>query len=664
MLTFAIILTQLVNFNNLDTLSNVVVSAHRGQQNALEVPFAIEKIALSPKNSRSTPDALLNATGVFIQKTNQGGGSAFVRGLTGNQTLLIYDGIRFNNATFRYGPNQYLNTIESNSLADLEVLKGTGSVQYGSDALTGLISLQTLKPQFNPTKTATALLGTQWASQGMEASYMTKLAFQSAKTSLIFLGAKKHFGDLSRGGDGALQVPSAYGQLSYFVKIRQQLGTAWEIEALSQLTQQNNVPVYHKVVLENFLLHEMTLQQYQRNYVKAIRKLNTQWANQVEFTASLQESIEGRSLQKKGSVVLRQELDHVTTKGLGVRLQSQWSNQWSSNSGVEYYHDGIQSSRKDVNTTTNSIKLLRGLYPDQSSYQSVSIYSLHHYQWNTNSLDLGLRQQNYLAVLPDTSIGMSRLSNSSFVYSLGYSKFITPNQTIYVNTSTGFRAPNLDDLGSLGIVDFRYELPAYQLKPEYSRNVEIGYKLFTKKSYWSASIFYSRLQNLIARVKTSETIQNYSVYKKVNVDEAFLTGIEIATKIDFNRHWNLNGQVSYIYGESISLREPMRRIPPLHGNIELNYMANDWVLGMNWSFAARQNRLSIADRSDNRMNPSGTPGWGILNLHSTYKKKMFTVSMQAINLGNVLYRMHGSGMDGMRRSVHLQLFVPIKLYGK
>ena len=113
--------------NNADTLANVVVSASRQQISALKTPYSvsvlqskdIEKLA-----SRATPDMLSNIPGVFIQKTNLGGGSAFVRGLTGNQTLLIIDGIRFNNSTFRYGPNQYLNTIDPSIISKVELLKG------------------------------------------------------------------------------------------------------------------------------------------------------------------------------------------------------------------------------------------------------------------------------------------------------------------------------------------------------------------------------------------------------------------------------------------------------------------------------------------------------------------------------------------------------------
>lgn len=42
-----------------------------------------------------------------------------------------------NNSIFRYGPNQYFNTIDVYSISHIEAVKGTGSVQFGSDALGG-----------------------------------------------------------------------------------------------------------------------------------------------------------------------------------------------------------------------------------------------------------------------------------------------------------------------------------------------------------------------------------------------------------------------------------------------------------------------------------------------------------------------------------------------
>ena len=107
----------------LDTIT-VISRQWPNKKELLPYSYTIKnKKELQVVNFRTTPEALMGASGVFIQKTNHGGGSAFIRGLTGNQTLTIIDGIRLNNATYRYGPNQYLNTIDLYTIEQIEVIK-------------------------------------------------------------------------------------------------------------------------------------------------------------------------------------------------------------------------------------------------------------------------------------------------------------------------------------------------------------------------------------------------------------------------------------------------------------------------------------------------------------------------------------------------------------
>jgi len=119
----------------------LVISAHRQLSNKFDRPEAIYILggeALSTNTPMSLAHAMSQMPGVWMQKTNHGGGSPFLRGLTGYQTLILIDGIRFNNSTFRSGPNQYLNTIDPYTLERIEILRGQGSVQYGSDAIGGV----------------------------------------------------------------------------------------------------------------------------------------------------------------------------------------------------------------------------------------------------------------------------------------------------------------------------------------------------------------------------------------------------------------------------------------------------------------------------------------------------------------------------------------------
>ena len=655
-------ITPFVSFgqkNNPDTLANVVVSASRQQISNLKTPYSvsvfqqkdIEKLA-----SRATPDMLSNIPGVFIQKTNLGGGSAFVRGLTGNQTLLIIDGIRFNNSTFRYGPNQYLNNIDPSIISKIELLKGSGSVQYGSDALTGVVNFFTLQPEFTAQKTFGGQLSARLATEGMELSEQLKMTYTSENTGIVFVGANKQFGDIVRGGGLGLQRPTGYNEWDFFGKIRQQLSKTWILEGLIQTTQQSQVPVFHKIQLENFKINEMDLQKYQRSYLKAIGQYENPLFKKIEFSVSQQTSIEQRKLQKNTSTTLRAERDEINTMGILADVQSQFSSTWSAHSGIDYFNDRINSTREDINLTNNSIKALRGLYPNDAGYQYQSVYSIHHLDLDAWQVETGLRFHQNVASLPDTTLGLTQVKSSALVYSLGVARAISQGISIYANTSSGFRAPNMDDLGSLGIVDFRYELPAFDLKPEYSQNYEVGIKISKAKFFQELTLFQTELENLITRIKTSQFIQSYPVYEKRNVDKAFLRGGEWSGRYELSNSVSAKANISYVYGQSVTLNDPMRRIPPLHGGFSLSYARKNLFVNSELLFAAAQDRLSAGDKADNRMNPLGTPGWAIINVQANYLfNSHFSVSLQAQNLGDVDYRMHGSGINGVGRSLWGQI---------
>lgn len=642
-------------FSTSDTLNTVVVSATRQQTISTEVPIAISEQKIK-QYALNTPEAISNISGVFMQRTNQGGGSAFVRGLTGNQTLLVLDGVRFNNSTFRYGPNQYLNTIDPFNLDKVEVVMGSGSVQYGSDALTGAIHLFTLQPTFKETPTWSGQHMAKWAIQGMEKSILNRVNFQSYSISAIFSASFKDFGDISRGGNNALQHPTGYNESNLLTKIRFKISPKWELETLFQQNEQLNVPVFHKIQLENFAINEMSLQRYQRGYLKLNANLHHKWFKSVEIISSLQRSLENRTLQKNASNTTRYESDYIQTGGLTLQIRGSLSQNHTSTTGMEGYGDWINSSRKDVQLSKTTD--LRALYPNNSTYFSFSAFSLHEWQTKNWFIHSGIRVQQSTAVIPDTTVGKSTISKGAIVYDWGTSYAISKNNRLFFNYSTSFRAPNMDDLGSVGIVDFRYEQPAYHLKPEYAINKTFGLK--HSNDVWTSEwiIFHTQLKNLISRRKTGEMIQSYPVYIKENIDEAYLYGFEMTQAFWMSPYFQIKNQVSFTYGQNSSQNEPMRRIPPLHGNVQLIYQKLKWYVGINWLFAAKQNRLSAADKSDNRINPNGTPGWGILNIDVKYPISSKTsIRMQGINLNNVPYRMHGSGIDGIGRSVWLQLIL-------
>ena len=139
----------------------------------------------------------------------------------------------------------------------------------------------------------------------------------------------------------------------------------------------------------------------------------------------------------------------------------------------------------------------RGLYPNRSSYHNKAIYALHHFSFGKLNIDAGTRYNAYAASIYDTTLGKIKLDPAAWVFQGGINYAFTDRLNLFLNLTEGFRAPNIDDLGTLGIVDFRYEVPAYDLKPERSLNKEIGFRYQSNKLIGSFSLFQTDLKGLI-----------------------------------------------------------------------------------------------------------------------------------------------------------------------
>lgn len=635
-----------------DSLPEVVVTAHRTATVLFETPASIAGLGgktLRARQSRTVPEALVAITGVFNQSTSRSG-SPFLRGLTGNQTLLLIDGIRLNNATFRYGPNQYLNTIDPFSLDRIEVLKGGGSVGYGSDALGGTMQVFTRMPGFTEAGSAWAgqVLG-QLQSGGMEQSGHGEIAYQSNRMVVQGGTTWRNFGDLIGGDTTGRQHPSGYDERAYNGAARFRLGNTHFITIAHQGFLQENQPVYHKIKLENFQTNQFAIQQRNLSYAR--------WQHQPESsrsmltaTVSLQKTVEGRESQKNGSSTRIEEEDRVRTLGASLLYEGNPTKALKINSGAELYSDLVHSTRYDINTGNGSQTLKRGLYPDGAIHTSAAAFSMATFSLNKWQASGGLRYNYFHIKVEDENLGTSVLEPSALVGSFSLLYRLSGTTNMYGTIASAFRAPNIDDLGTLGIVDFRYEIPTSSLRPESSLNKELGIRHQSERFQSGFALFHNQLRDIIARIREgNDSIAGYPVYRKENVQEGYIWGMEGDATFTLHPYWSLQGALAWQYGQNVTRNEPQRRIPPLFGRVSLLYARG----GFGWTaealFAGKQDRLAAGDKSDNRIPTGGTPGWVVGNIYGSYSWEKIRVRAGIWNLLNVDYRYHGSGVNSPGR---------------
>ncbi len=643
--------------------NEVTITAQRSERISFDVAIATTTISsaqLKEYEARSTPEALMNQTGVWVQKTNHGGGSPIVRGLVGNQVLLLVDGIRLNNATYRYGPNQYLSTVDPQIIERIEVNRGSGSVLYGSDALGGVVQLLSRTPSFSTGGLKMrGELSSKWMSAGMEKSIRPELELQGKNVAFLGGVSVRSYGDVLAGGTLGFLRPSGYEERSADAKllVRSQRGDVFT--AAFQQTTQQHVPRYDQVVQGGYRIYEFEPQTRQLAYIRWEHTTKSAWVQALRITTSLNRSVEGTISQKNNSADLKNQNDEVNTVGLMAEIHSNPIARWRSQSGVEYYRDHVSSSAVVFNTSNNTETQQRGSYADGSINSNWAVFTNHQFEWKRFQFLAGARWNTVVVKVMDKIFGDQQINPQDLIGNAGVMFSITPRLRVMGNMNTGFRAPNVDDMSKFGTLEANvFEIPSSGLSPERSTSVEVGFKYKAPKLSWTITTYQTRLSDLIDRLPStylgSTTFDGRTVYQKKNVGEALVQGFEADVEMQVLPSLTLNGNVTYTHGQNETKNEPMRRIPPMFGKLGIRYShPSSFWMRAEWIMAASQSRLAAGDKSDVRIAirlvNDVMPAWDIFSLYAGYSYKFVGVQVSAQNIFDKAYRVYASGVDGYGR---------------
>jgi len=642
---------------------SIIVTASKNKLLSHKIPEAVSvltKEELRYNAPRSMAEALIGVPGVWMQKTNHGGGSPFLRGLTGNQTLLLLDGIRLNNAAFRYGPNQYFNTIDVFSVNQVEVIRGKGSVLYGSDALGGVINIITQSPEFYKGKSRLTGKGRlKLMNKGMEQSGAGELNYQSQQFAVSGNINHKNFGDLYAGGNLGYERPSSYNETGTNFKAKLRLADSWLISSAFNYLIQKDVGRYDQVAQRGYQSYKFDPQIHRLFYARAEYFGGNSFFKKIRFTLSNQFSDETRKLQKQESTTIKKENDVVKNYGFVLDNFSEFSKNWSAVSGLEFYSDLIHSSKTETDTETGNQTEKRGLYPNNSTMKNLAFFSQHTLKFKKINLLLGGRYNVNSLNSEDEQFGEVKLKPQSVVGNFSLQYLPNKSDNFILSANTAFRAPNINDISSFGLFDYGIEIPSTALSPEKTHTFEAGYKKLTNRFSLSLFVFNTRIKDQIVRVqseyKGDEFYEGERVYTKKNLAKSNIFGIETESGFKLNPQFSLIGSLSWLYGKNLENNKPMRRIPPLNGKLAIRYSKFRIFSELEYLLAAHQDRLSSGDIDDHRISEGGTPGWDILNFKLGYSWNNVSLHSGIQNILNQAYRIHGSGVDGFGRSVWISL---------
>ncbi len=321
----------------LRTHEEIVVSGQRDASVLFDVPRSMSVLTseeLRRRASRTTPETLMDSVGIWVQKTNHGGGSPFLRGLAGNQILVLVDGIRLNNATFRLGPNQNLATIDSGQIEGIEVIRGTGSVLYGSDAIGGVINVITKRPDLSvdgPELHEAAT--TKFMSAGMERSGRLDVQVAAPRAALLGGISVRHFGDLRAGGGLGVEAPSGYDELNGDLKGLVRSSSNSLLTLAYQHVRQSDVLRFDQVAQRGFRRYSFDPQVRRLGYARLQMFSRLNWVHAINVIGSVHQSSERRIRERNESSTRTIEQDDLTVLGASIEVKSTPAAAWSIVSG-------------------------------------------------------------------------------------------------------------------------------------------------------------------------------------------------------------------------------------------------------------------------------------------------------------------------------------------
>ncbi len=527
----------------------VVISANKWEQEVSDVPqniVAIEASDIQFRNSPTSADVLAQSGEVYVQKSQLGGGSPSLRGFAANSVLLVFDGVRMNNAIFRSGNLQNVISIDPLALEGVEVLMGSGSVIYGSDALGGVMDFHTIEPGFSSTNKVLLQpsILTRYGSAANEKTIHGSLIAEGKKfssfTSVSFndyddlktgktrdddypdwglypfvVGQDQSGNDIILADEPNIQTPTGYHALSILQKIRYRPSNGLDLQYSFYHNQTGNIPRFDRLIEVDDTNIPVNAewyygpQKWTMHSVRAILRQPSSLYDRLRILPSYQRYEESRFDRKFSSTSLRAQIESLDILGVSIDAEkSLWKNT-DLYYGVETNVNWVESDAFRKNITDESTTPVTPRYPDEgSTFTNAAAYlSVTHSQNDQITYTGGLRYThvwlNATTSDSDAAALGSRdvsLSNGAVSGNAGFTWKITPDHQISSLLSTGFRAPNVDDVGKVFELDGNdLVIPNNQLSPEKTYNAEISWRFEKKGLLLETTAFYTHLTDAIVR---------------------------------------------------------------------------------------------------------------------------------------------------------------------
>jgi hemoglobin/transferrin/lactoferrin receptor protein len=702
-------------------IGGLVIRADLWGEQKLEAPNRIEKIDMKEaafQNPQTTADLLGMSGYAFIQKSQLGGGSPMLRGFAANRVLLVVDGVRMNTAIFRSGNVQNVISVDANAVESSEILFGPGSVMYGSDAIGGVMCFNTLKTLYSGNSTGKPLVTgngmSRFSSANMENSHHVDVSFGLKKLAFTSSFTWSDYGDLrsgSKGGvdyfyrpsyvltldnkdymvpneDSTLQIGSEYSQINVMQKISYRPAEFLELDYGFHFSETSKYNRYDRLyVMQTSGPYKEKLrwaewyygpQKWQMHRFGVTFSRPCAIFDEAKLVTAYQFFEESRYDREFMVRELRMQKEQVNAWSVNLDFDKQLAKKVALSYGIESLSDRVHSVANLTHVVKKEVYPTVTRYPDGSTWKSNGIYLTAKYELNPRwSFSAGVRYSRFSVDAEfDTTwfpfpFTEAQMRSGSPGGSLG--SVFSPSESwqIYLNAATGFRAPNIDDMGKVfESVPGYLVVPNPDLKPEYVYNLETGtLKTFGDFVRLDFAGYYTWLVDAMVRkdfVFNGDTTIRYQGNKSrvqaiQNVAGIRVYGIQAGLEISY-RGLGLRSDFSWQKGKEQTpdslVYYPLRHAAPLFGTTHLTFDHQKFKIDFYAVYNAKMDYEDLAlterENASYARDEKGLPyvaGWYTLNFKAAfYPKQYVSFTLGVENICDRMYRPYGSGINAPGRN--------------
>jgi iron complex outermembrane receptor protein len=674
----------------------------------------VSKEALLQNSATNIVDAISKQPGVSQVSTGTAISKPVIRGLSYNRVISLYNGIRQEGQ--QWGDEHGIE-IDEYSIDRVEIIKGPGSLLYGSDGIGGVVNFLSPKPVQDGEIKGAVLTNFQTNQHLVGFSIMN--TGNVKKIEWLARVSNKEAGNYSNAYDGKVYNSGfkefdyngyigttrkwGYSQIhfSYFSqKIAMPEG---ERDSLGNFT--HPVP-YNDTTIQDVALTKHELKGYDISVpFQFLRHNRIYWTNNIQLSNSSLRFTLGYQLNRRQefgnsrnpgqydiyfylptynydiTYFLPEYHEWKTTVGINGMFQ------YNQNKGIEFLVPEYKlfdiGSFILVKRKFNKLNMAGGLRLDQRAISAKSLY-----------LDAdGIPSNNQSDVLKFSSFKNTYINYSG---SIGAAYIFTEKLSAKATISRGFRVPNIAELGSNGRHEgtFRYEYGNTILKAETSFQLDAGINFISEHVKIEGTIFNNELRNYIYAIKLQSSSGSDSIVDssdpvptyRYGQNNARLYGGELV--IDIHPHpfdWlHFENAISIVRGRNKNQPDSAKYLPfipspkfqsKLRANIrQTGKLFSNCYIQVELDHFFKQNQFLIENQTE-----TATPAYTLVNsgLGGDVKNKkgsvLFSIYFTANNIFNRAYQSHLSrlkyapvnlatgrnGIFNMGRNFSIKMVIPL-----